>query len=264
MLLRIWQVLNVLLLSNKVPTLCTPLALCVFFYLFMSLSLTLPLHICGDHMTSAERFAAIKQGADSLYLSRALCLFLSLSHFMSLSLTLSFHLHIIIRRALNVLLLWNKVPTLCISRSLARTLSHSISLALCAFCSHSSSTYIHICIWEDCWVFRCHPTRCWPMLLGGEDPYLKLQVIFRIRATYYLALLRKMTCIDTAIYGSSLPCISLTYLTFFLSRALYRFLTLSHCMSLCPTPSLQIYIYMTSVGYFAAMGWLRFIGSLKS
>jgi len=35
---------------------------------------------------------------------------------------------------------------------------------------------------------------------------LKLQVIFRKRATEYRALLRKMTCKDRASYGSSPPC----------------------------------------------------------
>jgi len=49
-------------------------------------------------------------------------------------------------------------------------------------------------------------TTGWRRLIGC----LKLQVIFRKRATSYRALLLKMTCKDKASYGSSPPC---TYLT---------------------------------------------------
>jgi len=44
---------------------------------------------------------------------------------------------------------------------------------------------------------------------GWQRPIgcLKLQVIFRTRATDYRALLRKMTCKDKASYGSVPPCI---------------------------------------------------------
>jgi len=45
-------------------------------------------------------------------------------------------------------------------------------------------------------------TTGWPRLIAC----LKLQVIFRKRATNYRALLRKMTCEDNASYGSSPPC----------------------------------------------------------
>jgi len=40
---------------------------------------------------------------------------------------------------------------------------------------------------------------------------LRLQVIFRKRASNYRALLRKMTCKDKASYGSSPPCECITY-----------------------------------------------------
>jgi len=42
----------------------------------------------------------------------------------------------------------------------------------------------------------------WRRLLG----YLKLQVIFRKRATKYRALMREMTCKGKAPYESSPPC----------------------------------------------------------
>ena len=48
-----------------------------------------------------------------------------------------------------------------------------------------------------------HQTTGWRRPIGC----LKLQVIFRKRATNYTALLRKMTCRDKASYDSTPPCI---------------------------------------------------------
>jgi len=63
---------------------------------------------------------------------------------------------------------------------------------------------------ESCYTYEC--TTCeYGSDTGWQRPIrcLKLQVIFRKRATHYRALLRKMTYKDKASYGSSPPCIRL-------------------------------------------------------
>jgi len=66
---------------------------------------------------------------------------------------------------------------------------------------------------------------------GWQNPIgcLKLQVMFRKRATIYGALLRKMTCKDKASYGSSPPC---TYLHPFDSKGTVC-VRESVCMCVC-------------------------------
>ena len=59
--------------------------------------------------------------------------------------------------------------------------------------------------------------------------FLKLQVIFRKRATGYRALLRKMTYKDKAIYGSSPPC----------TRRMYVYI----CIYIYTCINIYIYIY---------------------
>jgi len=67
--------------------------------------------------------------------------------------------------------------------------------------THMYQTYVsHIRITHTGWR---RPIRC-----------LKLQVIFRKRATDYWALLQKMTCNDKASYGVLPPCITHTYDTY--------------------------------------------------
>jgi len=70
---------------------------------------------------------------------------------------------------------------------------------------------------------RCQKSallQVWRRLIG----YLKLQVIFRKRATKYRALLRKITCKDKASYDSTPPCNTfvpywlLLYNTFFCGK----------------------------------------------
>jgi len=77
------------------------------------------------------------------------------------------------------------------------TLQHAATHAQCvAVCS---SVLANLPMWEHVVVQLC---------TGWQKPIecLKLQVIFRKRATKYRALFRKMTCKDKASYGSSPPC----------------------------------------------------------
>ena len=59
---------------------------------------------------------------------------------------------------------------------------------------HSNSKYLE--------TIEVYKDTGWPRPIGG----LKLQVIFRKRATNHRALLREMACKDKASYGSSPPC----------------------------------------------------------
>jgi len=63
-------------------------------------------------------------------------------------------------------------------------------------------------------VHLCHPVS--HIRTGWRRPIgcLRLQVIYRKRATNYRAVLRKMTCKDKASYDSTPPCISHTYQTY--------------------------------------------------
>ena len=64
-------------------------------------------------------------------------------------------------------------------------------------------TCVYVCV-------RMGVCMCRSWVTGWQRPIgcLKLQVIFRKRATDYRALLRKMTCKHKASYGSSPPCIT--------------------------------------------------------
>jgi len=79
-------------------------------------------------------------------------------------------------------------------RSVASSSNRSTGWDLCA--------WIWVCIsLRFCATARVWATG-WRIIIGC----LKLQVIFRKRATNYRALLRKMTCKDKASCGSSPPC----------------------------------------------------------
>jgi len=64
--------------------------------------------------------------------------------------------------------------------------------------------YLHVCIHQ----YPFHISKSCILCTGQRSPIgcLKLQVIFRKRATSYRALLRKITCKDKASYGCSLHC----------------------------------------------------------
>jgi len=76
-----------------------------------------------------------------------------------------------------------------------------------------------------------------PLFAGSRRPIgcLKMQVIFRERATNYRALLQKMTYKDKAFYASSPPC----YTTIIHAQAHFLYISLSlshthtHILSLC-------------------------------
>jgi len=70
---------------------------------------------------------------------------------------------------------------------------------------------------------------------------LKLQVLFRKRATNCRALLRKMTCKDKASYGSSPPCIEICSIDILQYRHCSIIIMSTHC----------------------SMGWLWLVGSIK-
>jgi len=78
----------------------------------------------------------------------------------------------------------------------------------------------HFCAWHNSWLETLHCHVVWFMCVVQEDTgwrrligCLKLQVIFRKRATNYRALLRKMTCEDKAPYASTPSCTQIhTYL----------------------------------------------------
>jgi len=72
---------------------------------------------------------------------------------------------------------------------------------------------------------------------------LKLQVVFRERATDYRALLREMTYEDKASYDSTPPCVCVR------SKV-----SCTQNSSICRS------LYLSNTD----LGWLRFVGSLKS
>ena len=78
----------------------------------------------------------------------------------------------------------------------------------------TATTYIHLYIAHSDWT---NSIECNTMTLdtGWRKPIrcLKLQVIFRKRATDYRALLWKMACKDKASYGSTPPCRTALYNT---------------------------------------------------
>jgi len=71
----------------------------------------------------------------------------------------------------------------------------------------------------------------WPRPIGC----LKLQVIFRKRATKYRSLLRKMTCKDEASYGSWPPCMSIFCGSRTLQHSATHCNTLQHTATHCNT-----------------------------
>ena len=84
----------------------------------------------------------------------------------------------------------------------------------------------HLIVWvsspQRLYVAVCSHSTGWRRLLGC----LKLQVIFRKRATNYRALLRKMTCEDKASCASMPLCIELTFEKFLFEKFLSRNSTL--------------------------------------
>jgi len=99
----------------------------------------------------------------------------------------------------------------------------------------------------------------WPRLIKC----LKLQVIFRKRATIYRALWRKMTCKDKASYGSSPPCIA--------NPVSQSGLRTKGVRPLADTPSklrmgpqrALAHGSTSKSGGCTGMGWLRLVGSSK-
>jgi len=81
--------------------------------------------------------------------------------------------------------------------------SHIYFDLLCRLC------FAHIFYSFDCVTRTCILLGCLTFVTGWRRPIgcLKLQVIFRERASNYRALSRKMICKDKASYGSSPPCI---------------------------------------------------------
>jgi len=145
----------------------------------------------------------------------------------------------------------------CLSRALFR--SFSLACAFYIFLSRSRAISLFLSLSLSCFLnfsLASSVITGWRRLIGC----LKLQVIFRNRATNYRAVLRKMTHEDKTSYDSTPPCIScyfshslyisccILYLSLSLARDLS--LPLSFSLSLPLSFSLHLLLYSSSLSTF--------------